>query len=294
MNNIPRALPYSRPKPPGFASALRGELNLTKHRLAVWISLGVWAVCIGAFAYLVSYLSTAGAAWYTPEQQEMIVNAMLPQGTSYYVLASLPLYGAPQFAILGAILGASDFGRGTIRAIASRFPNRTPLIAARTVNLAIIGALAALVTLLTSLLSSLAVAAVAGRAWEFPPIADLAGTLLAIWLVAVTFIAFGFAIGKLTRNTITAILIAVGWVLGVELLLVGMLAPVVPFLESVQGFLPVGATASLAAAFVPAGQQTVPVVVAASGPATAVLVLLTWTLVSSLVAWTVFKRRDLA
>ncbi|HCS61616.1 MAG TPA: hypothetical protein DIW46_09510 [Microbacterium sp.] len=279
---------------PGFTSALRGELTLARRRVMVWVSLGVWALCIAVFAYLASYLSTAGAEWYTAEQQDTLVNAMLPQGTSYYVLASLPLYGAPQLAILGAVLGASDYGRGTIRNIASRFPNRTPFITARLANLLIIGALAAVVTLLTSILSSLAVAAFSGRASEFPLPSDLAVALLFIWVVTVTFIALGFAIGTLTRNTLTAVVIAVAWVLGVESLFIGMLAPVIPFLDSAQGFLPVGATSSLAAALIPAGHQTVPALTAATTPGVSVAVLVAWAALASTVAYVLFRRRDLA
>lgn len=274
-------------------SALRGELTLTRRRRAVWISLGVWAVCIAVFAYLVSYLSTAGAQWYTPDQQEQLIAAMLPQGTSYYVLASLPLYGAPQMAILGAVLGASDYARGTIRTIVARLPTRTPFILARIASLAIIAAAAAAVTLLTSILSSVVVAGASGRAGELPPLIELTATLLAGWLILLTFIAIGFVVGILTRSTIAAVAIAVAWVLGVESLLIGMLAPVVPALAEIQGFLPVGATSSLAAAFVPAGQQTVPVLTAATGPGVAVAVLCGWTVVAAVVAFIVFRRGDL-
>lgn len=278
---------------PGFASALRGELTLARRRPVVWVSLGVWAACIALFAYLVSYLSTVGSQWYTSEQQAMFVNAMLPQGTSYYVLASLPLYGAPQFAILGAILGASDYARGVLGTIVARFAGRAPFMAARLVGLLLIAALGAMVTLLASVVSSVGVALAAGSAVSFPPLPDLAGAFVAIWLVAAAFIALGFGIGTLTRRTVVATIIAIIWVLGVESLLVGMLAPVVPFLSSVQGYLPVGATASLAAAFVPAGQQTLPAVAAATSPAAAVAVLCAWTVAAGSVAYALFRQRDL-
>lgn len=282
------------PGRPGFAGALRGELLLTRRRISVWVSLAIWALCIVAFAYLVSYASIVGAEWYTPEQQRMFVDAMLPSGTSYYVLASLPLYGAPQFAILGAILGSSDYARGTIRTIMSRFPSRTTFIAARLTNLAIVSAIAAIVTLLTSILSSIGVAMASEREMEFPPLTDLAATALAIWLVALAFIAIGFAVGTATRSMIAAVAIAIGWVLGVESLLIGMLAPVIPALETLQGLLPVGATSSLAADFLPAGQQTVPAIVATTTPGAAAGVLLLWTALAAAVSFTLTRRRDLA
>lgn len=294
MSTLTASAASASPGRPGFAAAIRGELLLTRRRLAAWVSLAIWALCIAVFAYLVSYVSTVGAEWYSPEQQRMFVSAMLPSGTSYYVLASLPLYGAPQFAILGAILGSSDYTRGTIRTITSRFPNRTPFIAARLANLVILSAAAATVTLLTSIFSSSGIAMVAGRETKFPSLIDLATTGLAIWLVAIAFIAIGFALGSLTRSILAAVAIAVGWVLGVESLLVGMLAPFAPALEAVQGFLPVGATSSLAAGFIPSGQQTVPAIIATTTPGSAVVVLLVWTALACTVSFILFRRRDLA
>lgn len=279
---------------PGFASALRGELSITRRRAAGWVSLGIWAACIVLFAYFVSYISTAGAQWYSTEQQDALVAAMLPQGTSYYVLASLPLYGAPQLVILGAVIGASDFVRGTIGTISARFPSRIPLAAARLVNLLLLSAAAALVTLGSSVLSSLGVAAFSGRNGVFPPPAELAVTLLVIWLAAATFIVLGYAVGTLTRNTIAAAAVVVVWILGVEALLVGMLAPVVPFVAQVQGYLPVGATSSLAAALVPTGQLTVPALAAATGPGTAAAVLIGWAALAGGASWGLLLKRDLA
>ncbi len=279
---------------PTFLTGLRGELSLMRLRPVVWVSLGIWAACIALFAYLVAYLTTVGAQWYTPEQQGMFVRAMLPEGTSYYVLASLPLYGAPQFAILGAILGAIDYSSGTVRAVVSRFTGRAQFMAARLTGLLIIALAAAVVTLLVSVVSSVVVALVSGNSITFPPLSALITTLGAAWLVAAAFIALGFAAGTLARRVVLAVVLAVVWVLGVESLLIGMLAPVVPFLGVLQGYLPVGATTSLAASFVPAGQQTVPALTAATTPAVAVAVLAAWTALAAWVAFRSFGRRDLA
>lgn len=282
------------PPRPTYASAVHGEAMLTRHRAAVWVSVIVWALCITVFAYLVSYLSTTGGDWYTAEQQHAVLTTMLPGATSYYALASLPLYGAPQFAILGAILGASDHGRGTIRTLVSRFPRRTPFIAARLTNLGVVTAVIAVVTLLTSIAGSLVVAAVSGRSAALAAPDELAAAGGAIWLVAATFLTLGFAVGTLTRSVIAAVAISAAWILGVESLLVGMLAPVVPALASLQQVLPVGATSSLAAGFVPEGVQTVPALTATTTPGVAALVLLAWTVVAGATGGALLHRRDLA
>lgn len=279
---------------PTFLTAVRGELSLLRLRPVVWVALGIWAACIVLFAYLVGYLTTVGSAWFTPEQQATFVRSMLPQGTTYHALTSLPLYGAPQFAILGAILGTLDYGSGTVRTVVARFTSRDPYMAARLAALLLIALAAAVATMLASVISSLGVALVSGNPVAFPPLLALATTLGAAWLVAAAFIAVGFALGTLTRRTVIAVVLAALWVLGVESLLVGMLAPVVPFLGAVQGYLPVGATTSLAAAFVPAGQQTALAMTAVTGPGVAVVVLLLFTAAAALAAFLSFRRRDLA
>lgn len=279
---------------PTFLTAVRGELSLLRLRPVVWVALGIWAACIVLFAYLVGYLTTVGSSWFTPEQQYTFVRSMLPQGTTYHALTSLPLYGAPQFAILGAILGALDYVSGTVRTVVARFASRGPFMAARLTVLLLIALAAAMATMLASVISSLGVALVSGNAVVFPPLPALATTLGAAWLVAAAFIALGFALGTLTRRTVIAVVQAALWVLGVESLLVGMLAPVVPFLGAVQGYLPVGATTSLAAAFVPAGQQTALAMTSATGPEVAVAVLLVWSAAAALAAFLSFRRRDLA
>lgn len=288
------ALTISPDRSPGFGTALRGEFMLTRARPAPWVSIGVWALCIVAFAYLVSYLTTAGSEWYTAAQQQAAISAMLPAGTAHYILASLPLYAAPQFVILGAILGASDYARGTLRTIVSRFPERAPFIGARLTNLAVIAAVAAGVTLATSMLASVGVALVEDAAIAFPPIGNLARALLAIWLVAATFIAIGFALGTVTRSVLAAVAIGAGWTLGIESLAIGMMAPISPAIEAVQGFLPVGAAASLAAGMAPEAAVLPPPVTAATSPGISVAVLLAWALLAISVAASLLRRRDLA
>lgn len=280
--------------PPAFVDALRGELSYLRASRTVWLSLGVWAACVVLFAYLVSYLTTVGGQWYTPEQQAMFVNAMLPGGTGYYVLASLPMYGAPQFAILGAILGAGGYVGGTMRTVAARFSNRSVLMAARLVGLTMVAAAAALFTLLASLISSLGVAAASANPVAYPPLTDLGLAFLIVWLVAMTFLSLGFGVGTLTRRIMAAALLVLVWILAVESLLVSMLTPVFSPLATLQGYLPVGATSSLAAAVVPAGQQTVPPMLAATGPGTALVVLAVWACLASGIALRTFRRRDLA
>lgn len=279
---------------PGFADALRGELALTRRRIVPWVSIAVWAFCIVVFAYLVSYLTTVGSEWYTAEQQEAAVQAMLPSGVGHYILASLPLYAAPQFAVLGAIIGASDYSRGTLGTIMARFPRRAPFIAARMLNLVALGLAAAFATVVTSALASSGVALAQDARMAFPPMSELVAALAGVWLIAVTFILIGFALGTLTRSMLAAVAIAAGWTLGVESLAIGMLGPVVPAIEAIQGFLPVGATSSLAAGFVPEGQHSIPAVVAATSPAVAVMVLVAWIAIAGGAAAWALRGRDLA
>lgn len=278
---------------PTFASALRGELWLAQHRPAPWVTMAIWAGCLAVFAYLVSYLVLGNPEWADPSLSMSEHYApLLPAAVTYYPLASLPLYGAPQLAILGVILSAGDYSRGTLRTLLPRFPSRVPVIAARLLAVCLIALVAAVVTTGTGVVASLAVSAATGVESALPGVGALAAAIGIGWLVAWTFIVVGFAVGVAVRSLIGAIVVAAGWVLGVESLLIGMTAPLAPAVSVIQGLLPVGASSSLISSQVPDGVAIVPALAHPTGAGVGAVVLVGWILAAGLVSAWVFTRRD--
>ncbi|MDO5093846.1 MAG: hypothetical protein Q4D79_10595 [Propionibacteriaceae bacterium] len=83
------------------------------------------------------------------------------------------------------------------------------------------------------------------------------------------------------------------WVLAVEALVVGMLAPVVPMVEATQPYLPAGATSVLVAAMTPAETPNASPISAHGDPVIAALVLVVWTAVALATSVLSLQRRDL-
>ncbi len=274
----------------GFVSAVRGEVACLRHRAAPRVSLLVWALCLAGFAYAVAYLATNGSPLYDEATRRALIAAMLPQGVPGYVFESLPMYGAPQFAILGAVIGAADLARGTIRTVAARFRNRVPLAAARAMTVLLLGVAAAVTSLVACLVSSLVLVWATGREWSWPALGDLAVSTLACWLVATCFIALGLCAGVATRSVLAGVVLVVSWALAVEALLIGMLAPSVQAIADLRGLLPVGATSSLGKSLAPSSLM----LTSTTGPWVAVAVLVVWTTAALAAAGVLLSRRDLA
>lgn len=279
---------------PTFRSALCGELSAMRSRKSVRVSTLVWCGCVAIFAYLVAFLTTSNSAWYPPEQIQQLTRAFMPEASAYYPLVSLPNYGAVQFMILGAIVGSSDFARGIIATIAARFPNRSPLFLARILTLTAVSVIIAVATIATSVACSIVIAFASGRSTFVVPLGDGLVAMGVVWVVATCFTLMGLAVGTLTRSVLASLVVTVVWIVGVETLLIGSLAPLVPALASIQGYLPVGATSSLAATMIPVGQVLIPAPIAHTSGAVAIAVLASWTVLSSVIAWRSFTKRDLA
>jgi len=277
----------------GFGSALRGELFAARRAKAVWIVALIWAIQIAAFAYTVSFITGTNPEWFTAAEIDAQLANLLPAGVGYYILASIPIYAAPLMIILGAILGGSDSAKHTVSVVLSRFRNRDVFLAARFCTAALISVLIAVVTVAVSAVSAVVVAIVSDSPIEMPPVSEVAIGLLSAALLTAAFMFFGLALGLVTRNAFVASGIGIAWILGIETLLVGSLAPVFPALESVQAFFLTGASSSIVAAATPAGRSSIPEAIAHTAGPAAVAILVLWLAISMTSALLVFRKRDL-
>jgi ABC-type transport system involved in multi-copper enzyme maturation permease subunit len=277
----------------GFGSALRGELFAARRAKAVWIIALIWAIQVAAFAYTVSYITGTNPEWFTAAEIDAQLANLLPAGAGYYILASIPTYAAPLMIILGAILGGSDSAKHTVSVVLSRFRNRGVFLAARFCAAALISVLIAIITVVVSAGSAVVVAIVSESPIELPPVGEVALGVLSAGLLIAVFMFFGLALGFVTRNAFVASGIGVAWILGIETLLVGSLAPVFPALESIQAFLLTGASSSIVAAATPAGKSSIPEAIAHTAGPAAVAILAIWAAISVTSALLAFKKRDL-
>lgn len=277
------------------ARYLRAELSALRRRPGVRIAVGVWLLQILVFAYVVQYtVYRAMGPELDPVQATNMVTSLTPELAGTYVAASVPGYGIPVFVVLGAIVAAADYRYGTLGTLLARCPHRMSFLLARYGALLVVLAVTAVLTVLLGLAGGAVLTTLEGGPLRLDP-ANLAAGAAAIWLMSTGYATVGFALGILLRNLMTASVVGIGWLVAVEMLLIGGLAGALPAVDAVRSVLLSPNVGSLAAALDSSGVtsgQGLPGVGAVTEGGVAVLVILAWTVVAVTFAVRAFRRRD--
>ena len=284
----PASLPIQPIGQQQFRAAVRGAAATILSRPVMWLLVGVWLLQVLVFAYVVNSLLAADA--------EAAVGINLRGEVSpFWPLASMPMYGAPVFVLIGVLASASDYRYGTLRLILPRFRSRVPFIVARWICVLIIAVVAAIATTVLAIGSSLALSPVTDLAWVLPSVGDMViGTASGVLIVA-ALATFGFTLGVMTRSVLSGLLFGLGWTIGLEVLLLPMLTPLLDGLVTLRALLPGGAAGSLAGSLGESAglnfSQTVGVTVLVE-PGVAIISLVLWTVLGITASALVFRRRD--
>ena len=233
------------PASAGFGAAMRGAVALFLARPLTWLLVLVWLLQIVVFAY------TINASVYSQDPSSgtnvLIGSNLHVEAAHVWPLASMPTYGSFVFVLLGAFAGGSDYRYGTFRLILPRYSSRAGLLGARVVVLAVLAVIISALTVAVSFAASFVVSSFLDFEVKFPAATDLALSIGLGSLVVITLMAAGFAASLILRSLLGGFLTAFLWVVGVEVLLLSMLAPLADWLRGVRGSLPVGASSSLVA-----------------------------------------------
>jgi len=261
------------------------ELTTALRRPGVRVAAAVWIVQIVVFAYAINYViyRSLGDTFAPPEAAAMLAG-VLPAAAAHYPAASVPFYGLPVLLILGSLLGAGDFRTGMLARIVSRMPDRTALVVAKWVALVILTLLLSGLTIAVGIVCSVVVAAAEGVPVALPSLGALVRELAVMTLAMTGYASLGLALGVVTRNVMAGAVVAIGWTLGVETLLVDGLAGAVPVLDQLSNVLLAPGVAALASSLDPTQD------VSSLWPA---LVVAAWSVLGVVVAALVFRRRDL-
>lgn len=280
--------------PASFVDCVRAEWFGLRRRPGVLVMALVWSIQVMAFAYLILFIvyrSTGSDL--APADAEGMLGQLLPHSTGSFIVGSLPIYGGPVMLVIGVMVASGDYRLGTMRTLLSRFSNRTVFLAARFTGLVLVMLALSVLTMVLSLLSSGLVALAEDRPLDYPAPGSLLLAIGSIWLIVTAWASLGFALGSLTRNVGAAIAIGLTWTLGIETLLVGGIASVVPFLDAIRVVMLSPSSGSLASALgAQDGSGGTPGVVSTVDGPVAAIVLVGWTAISALVALAAFRRRD--
>lgn len=274
---------------------LRAELSALSRRPGVRIAVGVWLLQILVFAYVVQFtVYRAMGAELDPEQAANMVASLAPELAGTYVAASVPGYGIPVFVVLGALVAAGDYRFGTLGTLVARCPHRVSFLLARYGAILAVLAVTAVLTVVLGLVSGAALTLLEGGSLRLD-LGNLAAGAAGVWLMSTGYATVGFSLGILLRNTMTASVVAIAWLVAVEMLLIGGLAGALPVADAARSVLLTPNVGSLAAALDHGGVtsgQGLPGVGAVTDGWVAVLIILVWTVVGLALAVRAFQRRD--
>lgn len=279
----------------GMSRAVRGAFHLMARRPGYKVATVVWGLQIFIFAYAINYavVSTLPAEQ-TPAG---LLASLQPGATGSYMLASIPVYGAPVFIIVGAMVTAGEYRWGVLQTLLARFSNRTAFLLGRWIALVAFAAIVTVLSIALSVVASVVIALMLDEPIAFPPFAEYIVEFLAAGLMIVALATFGFFLGVLTRNVMAAAVVGIAWTIGVETLVVGSLAGVLPLFETLRsGLLTINA-GSLSTAI---AESTGLDVSGTFGATTAVdgglapVILGIWTVVALAASVFLFRRRDVS
>lgn len=273
-------------------NALRSEFFLLRKRRVVYIMGLLWVLMVTMFAFGIPYI----VAISLPEQDaaallEIVSLSMYPQTS----LSSYPMFGAATFLILGAVIGGSDWGWGTWKALLTHGPSRWQVVLAKAVVAASAAAVIAVVAQVTAFPVSYAMSSAANLGTTLPAWGAIAGSFGSAVLIAVASCSVGLALAIVTKNLSLSLAAGLLWVLAFENIVSGLVQLWRP-LAFVQKILLGPASGSLAAALgaTELSKGGTPGVVAAMSVPAAITVLIAYTVIAASVSGLVMNRRDIS
>ncbi|WP_433528006.1 ABC transporter permease [Micromonospora sp. CA-263727] len=278
-------------------ASVRAAWFADRRRPAVWTITATWTILAIAFGIGIPYLVHLALAG-DPEQAdaaESLLAAVLPGQLVTTGIGLFPLFGGAIVVILGALVVGNEYRWGTLNLIFTQRPRRGQVLAGHAVVLAGLTLLIAVLTFGALALVTGVLGVVEGRAAGWPPAAELAGAVVAAWLICTAHASVGWFLAIAFRSTATAIAVGLVWTLVLENAISG-LALVLSPLKVVQQILLAPSSGALAGALGARSQFDggTPGVVESSGALLPALVLLGYTLLMfGLGSW-LAARRDVS
>ncbi|WP_328993049.1 ABC transporter permease [Kribbella sp. NBC_01245] len=274
----------------------RAELLKLRKRSAVWVLFAAGLVLSLIFGYLLPYISYA-----TGDQnqqtdgvpRDQVLKGILPEGVLDNTVGGFPVFAGALALVLGAIVVGGEYAWGTLKTILTQRPGRIQVLGAQ---------VAALVTMLTvwvlgifaaCALCSIGIAAAENGPMNWPGPLAIAEALGSGLLVLTTWCLFGALLAVAFRNVALPIGLGVVWILGVEALLAGVVASLLPSLDVVANLMPGANAGSLIfAATDMASLDAPPGVRDAVSGTRALVTLLAYTAFFTIVAAISTRKRD--
>jgi ABC-2 type transport system permease protein len=219
-----------QPEPPatGVLAALRAELLIMRKRPAVWALVLVLPVdmLINSYGYAYVLYATANSGVSLGVNAPQVLSSLLPD---QYLMTALnggfgefnEVNGVVVFMLLGALVGGSEWGRGTIRTALLQGPGRWRTAAGQSLALAAAVAASVVLTFALAAAASAIVAlhqtgSLAPAGSQFPAFGHVAAGLAAGLVLGLAYVAIGLSLGVWLRSAGAAIGAVLLWAVVAE------------------------------------------------------------------------------
>jgi ABC-2 type transport system permease protein len=228
--------------------SLSAELLKLRKRPAVWVISAVFVV-LSLLSYGIPYLryrsGRATGGFGSPDQ---LVQNVLPEHLMPSALGAWPLLGGAVVLVLGTLVTGSEYGWRTLKTVLSQRSSRYAVLGGKLAATALVTAILVVVSLAADALAALGVAAAEKRTVHWPPLSVLTRDLVAGWLIVLMWSVLGMFLGIALRGTALPIGAGLVWILVVEQIVRGWIAPAVNVVDFLQRWLPGTNAGSLVAA----------------------------------------------
>jgi len=217
------------------------ELLKLRKRGAVWVLGAASLVLSLTFGYLLPYL---GYVTGDENQQtqgipaDQVLASVLPEATVANTIGGFAIFAGALALVLGALVVGGEYGWGTLKTILTQRPRRLAVLGAQLLALATMLAGWVLAIFAGCALSGVAMAVAEDAPIVWPGAVDVVQGLAGGWLVLVAWGLSGALLATVFRSVALPIGLGVIWILGVEALLSGVVAGLLPDLDVVADALP--------------------------------------------------------
>jgi len=276
---------------------VRAELFKLVRRPAAWVLLATAMVLNQIFGYLVPYLSyrsggssDVASEGATPEQ---LLAGTLPDQLVSNTIGAFPVFAGALALVLGALIFGGEYGWGTVKTMLTQRPGRTSVLLGQLTAMAVALLVAVTVLFAAGAASAGAIALAEGRVLVWPDLTALAEGFGVGALVLFMWAGLGAALGVTLRGVALPIGLGVVWVLGVENLVSVLADSMLDALRPLRDVLPgVNAGSAVSAVMPDRMVEAPPGVTSTVSEPRALVTLLVYVLVCSVVAMLATRRRD--
>jgi ABC-2 type transport system permease protein len=279
-------------------ASVRAEWFKLLRRPAIWVTIALLLAFAVGTGYLVSYLLVT----HLPPGQGASADLaalradLYPASLVKKALANASTLDAVFALILGVLAQGSEYTWQTVKTAQTQLPGRLAITLGRLLAIAMLILLTVLALYAADALAASLIALADGKSTSLPSATIVAEGIGAEWLIFGFMATFGFGLATLFRQSAMAIGLGLAYVLLIENLIFGLLAPLGEPFRRIHDWFPVARASDLQQSFGQAASVVGIEIVHAGGVdvTRAVLVLVLWACGLAVLSGALVRIRDIS